>query len=295
VEVKDRFSSWEATTEDLGPLGCQLITPRLASPGRELKLRLRCDRIGKTIDVTGKVVWTHAQSPSRLGIEFLPSRSDPGWFEALLAADPVAAASSRRAIQRLPRDIELRLGEPPRFVTEFSPEEVAVLRRIGAGVTVAELSRQLGSAFDRVRGALFALVMRRMLVLTPAEAVAPARWTAVLAQAEKALAEAGLRLPAPTEGTGGAGGRSAAAQALFDEGISHLTAGRLEIALAKLREARRLAPGDPLIAGALERLSPWSADTPPGGTQAVTPAATPAPTPAVASAAAAAGTSRRRP
>jgi hypothetical protein len=279
VEVKDRFSSWEATTEDLGPLGCQLITPRLASPGRELKLRLRCEAIGKVIDVTGKVVWTRAQSPSRLGIEFQPSRSVPGWYEALLAADPVAAASSRRAIQRLPRDLLLRLGEPPRFVNEFSAEEVAVLRRIGNGITVADLSRQLGSAFERVRGAMFALVMRRMLVLTPAEAVAAERWTSVLAQAEKALAEAGTLLPAPLEGRGSAGGRNAAAQALFDEGIGHLTAGRLEVALNKLREARRLAPGDPLIAGALERLSPWSATD---------PAATPTPAPVAAAA------SRRR-
>jgi hypothetical protein len=291
VEVKDRFSSWEATTEDLGPLGCQLITPRLASPGRELKLRLRCESIGRTIDVTGKVVWSRAQSPSRLGIEFQPNRMEPGWFEALLAADPIAAASSRRALQRLPRDMELRLGEPPRFLNEFSAEEVAVLRRIGSGITVADLARQLGSAFERVRGALFALVMRRMLVLTPAEAVAPERWTNVLKQAEKALAEAGMLLPAPTAGSGSATGRSAAAQALFDEGIGHLTAGRLEIALAKLREARRLAPNDSLIAGALERLSPWSATEP----ARATPAPSTVPTVAtVPTAAAPAGSSRRR-
>ena len=60
-------------------------------------------------------------------------------------------------------------------------------------------------------------------------------------------------------GPNGAGGRSAAAQGLFDEGISHLTAGRIEVAVAKLREARRLAPTDSLILGALQRLAPWAA------------------------------------
>jgi hypothetical protein len=68
-----------------------------------------------------------------------------------------------------------------------------------------------------------------------------------------------VKLPAATVGPNGAGGRSAAAQALFDEGIAHLTAGRIEVAVSRLREARRLAPTDPLISGALQRLSPWAA------------------------------------
>jgi len=54
----------------------------------------------------------------------------------------------------------------------------------------------------------------------------------------------------------------AAAQKLFDEGIAHLTAGRIEVAVARLREARRLAPTDPLISGALQRLAPWAAREP---------------------------------
>jgi hypothetical protein len=56
----------------------------------------------------------------------------------------------------------------------------------------------------------------------------------------------------------GAVGRTAAAQALYDEGIGHLTAGRIEVAVARLRDAKALAPGDPLITGALQRLAPWA-------------------------------------
>jgi hypothetical protein len=35
--------------------------------------------------------------------------------------------------------------------------------------------------------------------------------------------------------------------------------------VARLREARRLAPGDPLISGALQRLAPWAAQEPQPG------------------------------
>jgi hypothetical protein len=260
VEVRDRFSAWTAATEDLGPLGCQLVTPRIAAPGRDLKLKIYCDAIGQTIEATGRVVWTRAESPSRLGIQFQADRAPPAWFDVLLRADPQAAATSQRLPDRLPRQTMLRLGPPPRFIADFSAEEVAVLRRIGAGITVEALARQLGSAFDRVCGSIFALLARRLLVLAAADAVPPESWNGPLAAAEKSLAAAGVKLPAPTVGPNGAGGRSAAAQNLFDEGIAHLTAGRIEVAVSRLREARRLAPTDPLIAGALQRLAPWASE-----------------------------------
>jgi hypothetical protein len=259
VEIRDRFAAWSAQTEDLGPRGCQLVTPRLAAPGRELQLQIRCDAIGRTIKATGKVVWMRAQEPSRLGIEFQAGRTDGGWFDVLMLADPGAAQTLRRVPERLPRTTTLYLGEPPRFLGDFSAEEVAVLKRIGAGVTVDGLARQLGTAFERVRGAMFSLVSRRLLVLAAREAVGPERWGAVLAGAERSLAAEGIALPAPTPaGPQGAAGRSAAAQALYDEGISHLTAGRIEVAVARLRDARALSPDDPLIAGALQRLAPWA-------------------------------------
>ncbi len=259
VEIRDRFAAWKAETEDLGPRGCQLVTPRLAAPGRELQLQIRCDALGRTIKATGKVVWTRAQEPSRLGIEFETSRTEGGWFEPLLATVPGLAQLVRRIPERLPRSARLFLGEPPRLLADFSAEEVAVLRAVGAGTTVEGLARALGSAFDRVRGAMFALVSRRLLVLTAAEAMPPERWRAVLDAAARALAAEGIAIPAPTPaGPMGAVGRTAAAQALYDEGIGHLTAGRIEVAVARLRDAKLLSPDDPLITGALQRLAPWA-------------------------------------
>jgi hypothetical protein len=264
VEVRDRFATWLAETEDLGPRGCQLVTPRLASRGRDLQLGLRCQALGRTVRATGRVIWSRAQVPSRLGVEFDVGRTDLGWFEAVLKADPSLTVALKRAPERLARTALLRLGQPPRFMGDFSAEEVAILRRVGPGLTADELSRQLGTAFERVRGALFALLARRLLVLSPEEAVPESRWREVLAAAERALAAEGIRLPAPTPpGPLGAPGRTAAAQALYDEGIGHLTAGRIEVAVTRLREAQALSPTDPLIAGALGRLAPW-ASTPDG-------------------------------
>lgn len=259
VEVRDRFASWTAQTEDLGPRGCQLVTPRLAAPGRELQLQIRCSAIARTIKATGKVVWTQAHEPSRLGIEFEPGRTEAGWFEALVRADPAAAQVVRRVPERLPRATRLWLGEPPRLLSDFSAPEVAVLRAVGDGTTLEALARALGSAFERVRGAVFAMLAQRRLVLAEAEAVPAARWKAALDRAARTLAAEGIAIPAPTpSGPVGAVGRTAAAQALYDEGIGHLTAGRIEVAVARLRDAKALAPDDPLITGALQRLAPWA-------------------------------------
>ncbi|HET9553324.1 MAG TPA: PilZ domain-containing protein [Anaeromyxobacteraceae bacterium] len=259
VEIRDRFSSWRAETEDLGPRGCQLVTPRLAAPGRELSLAIRCEPIGRTVRASGRVVWSRAVEPSRLGVELLPGHTDLGWFEQLVRADPSAARAAGRRPDRLPREATLFLGAAPRLVADFSAEEVALLKTIGEGRTVDAVARRLGSAFDRVRGALFSLLSRRLLVLSRDEAEGPERWAPLLEEAERSLAAEGIRLPArapreseplPT--------RPPAAQALYDDGMGHLGAGRIEVAVARLREAQALAPGDPLIEGALRRLAPWA-------------------------------------
>jgi hypothetical protein len=263
VEVRDRFATWLAQSEDLGPRGCQLVTPRLAAPGRDLAITIRCTAIGRDLRATARVVWSRTVQPHRLGLEFLPGRLEAGWFEQLLAAEPEAAARLRRLPDRLPRAARVYLGEPPIWLTDFSAEEVALLRRVGDGASVAALANDLGSAFERVRGSLFALLSRRLLVLLPGEAVPPARWRRTLESAERILQAEGTVIPGPTTpGPAGASGRTAAAQALFDESVGHLTTGRIELAVARLREARRLAPGDRMIAGALERLEPWSEPPP---------------------------------
>jgi len=260
VEVRDRFAAWSAETEDLSALGCQLVTPRLVAPGRTLQLDIRCTPLGRDVLAAGRVVWSRPRSPGRMGIEFEVPRTDVGWFDQLLRANPLLARAARRSPVRLPRASPLYLGLPPRNAFEASAEEVAVLARVGDGTTVEALILALGTAFERVRGTLFSLLARRLVVLDAADAVPAARWAGWLATATRALAAQGIALPAPTPaGPTGAKGRAAAAQALYDEGIAHLAAGRVEVAVDRLRSAQALAPRDPLIAGALGRLAPGAA------------------------------------
>ena len=261
VDVQDRFTAWSAETEDVSPFGCQLLVPRLVAAGRTLRLDIRCTPLGRTIRATGRVVWSRPRSPVRLGVEFEVPAIEDGWVDQLLKVNPLLARSLRRAPPRLPRTSPLFLGLPPRNAFEATPEEVAVLSRIGDGTTVEALALALGSAFERVRGTIFSLLARRMVVVEPGEAVPAAHWSAWLAVAARSVALQGKALPAPTPaGPRGAAGRTAAAQALYDAGIAHLGAGRMDLAVDRLREARVLAPRDPLIAGALERLVAGPAD-----------------------------------
>jgi outer membrane protein assembly factor BamD (BamD/ComL family) len=55
-----------------------------------------------------------------------------------------------------------------------------------------------------------------------------------------------------------AGARAAPAQALYDEGVAHLNAGRLNLAVQRFREALQTSPGDEVIEGAVRRLGPWA-------------------------------------
>src|SRR5512147_2756229 len=143
VDIRHRFSTWSGQTEDLGPGGCQIVSPRAVDPGRELKLVIRCDALGRPLEEAGKVVWTRADAPARLGIAF-SAKAGAAWFETLLASDPVARGAARSVPDRLPRQTRVYLGKPPQLLVDFSPVERELLRRIGSGVTIDALARSFG-------------------------------------------------------------------------------------------------------------------------------------------------------
>jgi hypothetical protein len=248
VELRHRFSSWSAETEDLGPGGCQIVTPRLLSRGRDVRVRLRSEELGRTVSLDGRVVWTRPEAPARIGVAFTVSGSEGDWFGELLASDPVAARILARTPDRLASTARLFLGVPPLHVADFSPDEEAVLRAAAGGLTVEALARTLGDGFERARGALFSLVSRRLIVLDPTSSVPPHRWRHLLG--DVAVARAARELAA--------GARAAPAQALYDEGIAHLNAGRLRLAVQRFREALETSPGDEVIEGTVRRLGPWA-------------------------------------
>jgi hypothetical protein len=254
VELRHRFSAWTGQTEDLGPAGCQVVTPRLLSRGRELRVRLRAEELGRVVKLEGHVVWTRPESPARIGIAFSPAPGQADWFAELIAADPIAARIVARTPERLASGARLFLGVPPIHVTDFTLDELAVLRAAASNLTIDALSRALGDGFERARGALFSLVSRRLVVLDPTSSVPPHRWRHVIGEVAGARndrpgsdrAARSLHQPRPQ------------AQALYDEGIAHLNAGRLGLAVQRFREALETEPGDEVLQGAVRSLGPWA-------------------------------------
>jgi hypothetical protein len=268
VELRDRQAAIRAESEDLGPRGLQVVSPRALAPGRVVDVRLHCAGVGEVVHAQARVVWARAAAPARLGLGFPRPASPRDWFDMFLRHDRAAAAAAARVPDRLPREAGLWLGEPPRLVTDFSADEVSVLRRIGTGTTAGALVDRLGPGRERARGAVFALLSRRLLVRSAALAVDPEAWEAVLSAAEAAivLEQREARLAAAAGGAaanGLAAGpappvREPRVQALYDQGLAHLAAGKTRLAVERFREALEIAPGDEAIGGAVLRLTRWS-------------------------------------
>lgn len=244
VDVRMRFAAWSAETDDVGPGGCQLVTPRPIVPGTPLRLTLHLGRLRREVAAAGVAVWSRPEAPSRAGVAF-DAAADRSWFDALLAADPAAAGAARRCPDGLSRHAVLYLGHPPLRVADFAADELAILFKVGTGTTAGALLRSFGDpAPERTTGALFGLLSRRLLVQEAAAASPPEAWLEVLTRAAEV---AGVRPPS----------RAGAAQRLLDEGLAHLAAGRTALALRRLQEARELAPWDAEIGATLRRLGPF--------------------------------------
>jgi PilZ domain-containing protein len=247
VEIRHRLSVWNGETDDIGPGGCRVVTPRVLDPGRNVKLAIRSDALPRTLLASGRVVWMRAKAPARLGIAFEGSAAAE-WFEALVRARPALARAARSAPARLPRPTRVYLGVPPELVVDFSAAELDLLRRVGSGVTVDALARSFAPEMgERTRGALFSLIERRQLVLDPATSPGPVAWLRILAAEGTAAAAARA-----------AGARTAEAQRLYDEALAHIGSGRLSLAMDRLTAALRQSPGDAAIASTVRRIGKWA-------------------------------------
>jgi hypothetical protein len=173
---------WATDTTDLGPKGCQLQAPGPFRKGDPVKLVLTSERIGDALATTGTVAWASAGAPWRIGVAFdAPYLSTTGaWFDQLLKAYPGLAT-----VQRAPHALEvtatLRLGPAPRERPDLAAEEVAVLRAVGAGLTVGALRERLGQDWPAFEGQLFAMLGKRLLTLDAAAAAPPEAWAPHLA------------------------------------------------------------------------------------------------------------------
>lgn len=173
---------WSSDTEDIGPRGCQLVAPARFTPGEGIELEISSDRVSDPLWVGGRIAWAADEPPWRIGIAFSDQDQDAAarWFDRLVAAFP-GLDGSLLAPRRVAADALIYLGRAPRLRPTLIEPEIAVMRAIGPGIAASALRARMGSDWGNAQGALFALLGRRYLTLTAAEAAPPESWAGYLA------------------------------------------------------------------------------------------------------------------
>jgi hypothetical protein len=187
IVVKHAGAGWSAETFDVGPTGCQIVTPRPMTIGEPARLVIDAPGVTPPLSVLGKVAWVADQGRIRAGIAYAERQldSDPTeWFRRLMAAQPALEGASRRLPDRLPVDAVLYLRPPPRFIFDFGADEVEIIRAIGDGSIVANMVRLMGFDDFRAGRAIFALLEKRVITLAMGEAAPAWKWKAALASFE---------------------------------------------------------------------------------------------------------------
>jgi hypothetical protein len=184
VRASTTLSSWDAETEDIGPLGCRLVGPRPLERGQPVKLAISSPHVRELLEAVGRVAWRSTRPPWRLGVAFADGHRREGqrWFDELVAAEPELLLHDYLPDQ-LPEGTMLFLAAPPAGPFPLNEAEAEVLRRIGEGTTVRELRLRLADGWERFQHALFSLLSRSALTLARAEATPPEPWLRLLAQA----------------------------------------------------------------------------------------------------------------
>jgi hypothetical protein len=260
VRVTSGTRTWPAHTEDVGPRGCQLVSPTPLEVGADVQLVVS-STASADLSVPGEVVWATPHAPFRLGVAFAPRHAGATsrWFDDLVRAG--AGPRADRYVPAIPADATVYLGAPPRFCPDFTPEEAAVVLAVGAGLRAGELRERFAATWSRTRHALFSLAARNLVTTSRTEAVPAARWrpfqehlTALAAEWERLVAPAAPQ-PRPPD-----------AQALYEDALVLVANGRVSSAIQALRAGLAIAPGDADIAAALFRVA-WgrTGATPHGG------------------------------
>ncbi len=187
VEIVQGGETWRAETENLGPGGCLVSSPRPLVERARLRLVLRCDDVKGALDVAGSVAWARegqggiAFTPRQFGLTPRPE----AWFKQILEARPGLASALQRIPERLALEAPLFLLPPPRRIVDLTPDEMALLQRADNGITVhALLSAAEGNA-ERAARALFALFEKNVFTLSVGQASEKWRWRATASGAER--------------------------------------------------------------------------------------------------------------
>jgi len=204
VGVSARGDGFQAVTEDLGPGGCLLVSPRPLTAGLALRLAIDADGANhELLSVAGRVAWVRAEERLRAGVAF--DARQPGavrpddWFRRFLAAEPGLASRMVRAPERLHLDAPLYLLPPPRHIVDFSSEEAELLRRIENGATLRQLFGAQPEGRATLGRPLFSLFEKRALTLAMGQSAPSWQWREVLGRLE----EEGVLEARPAEALGG--------------------------------------------------------------------------------------------
>lgn len=247
VEVDTLGDRFTGETIDAGPSGCQLVAPEEQVVGTQVGLRLQVPGANAAADVTGRVAWCSPTAPWRIGVAFDGSSQVAAarWFERVMRALP-GLPPLARVPDRLEPDAPLFLAPPPRFLLDFTPDELDVIRALRTGGTAGDLRLRLGPTWAGAVRALFSLLTRRVVSLKREDAGPVAAWDPVL---RAALPPS----PGPVLATTLARPRTRSLEAhdAFLTGSQALAAGRAGEALPHFRRALQLAPGDGEIAQAM--------------------------------------------
>lgn len=188
VEVLHRGLDFPAETEDIGPKGCLVASPRPLDPGAWVRLMLESDRLSQKLRVTGRVAWAVQPERQRAGVAFAEMKVEPDqdpfvWFDRLMRATPGLAPLMRHVPNRLPYDTPLYLRPPPRFIVDFSATEMGLIAGMRNGATVEQTLHRLEPQRKNQGRLVFALLARRVLSLSAREASDPSAWRPLLRRA----------------------------------------------------------------------------------------------------------------
>lgn len=180
VHVSSPSGLFSAQTEDVSAQGCRIIVPRSLPEGAALRIALRHAGLTRHLRVPAKVTWAARNAPWKLGLSFDPSTYEPSarWFSQLLRS--LGLPRTLGVPELIPVSATVYLGAPPLVPADFGQEELALLRAIREGATVADLLARFHERRPAVERGIFSLLAQRAITFSRREAVHPTLWRACL-------------------------------------------------------------------------------------------------------------------
>ena len=157
----------QAITQDFGPGGCLLVTPRPLIEGAAVKLLLRTPRLRDSLVAEGDVVWRRAR---QAGIAFRMSEGGDAasWFRRIVEHAPALRLEMGRRPSLLAADDRLYCGRAPRAaVAARGGDEMLVLCAFQEGCAVGALAASVALPPERFSRAVFALLHADLLTVHP--------------------------------------------------------------------------------------------------------------------------------